>query len=247
MSSPKPLSTRLGERTGPDGNPVRNKILLSLPDDEYARVRPHLEFLEMPDHLTLQEPHRLVKYAHLPNEGLISLVVELKNGRSVEAGVVGTEGITGIASILGLNRSMLREIVQIRGSGFRIKISELKPILAMAPQFSLTLHRYSAGLSMQMAQTAACNRAHKVEERLARWLLLAQDRVGSNIICITHDFLSTMLGTDRPSVSLAAGVLQKHKLTEYARGVIKIVNRKKLESFACECYGMVRDYTGHRG
>jgi CRP-like cAMP-binding protein len=100
---------------------------------------------------------------------------------------------------------------------------------------------------MQMAQTAACNRSHKIEQRLARWLLLAQDRVGSSQIHITHDFLATMLGTDRPSVSLAAGVLQKRNLIQYERGLIRIMNRKKLEASACECYAVVRNYAGQTG
>ena len=100
---------------------------------------------------------------------------------------------------------------------------------------------------MQVAQTAACNRLHDIEERLARWLLMTQDRVDSGSLPITHDFLATMLGTDRPSVSFAAGVLQKKKLIEYTRGAVKIVNRKKLENSACECYGVIRQYDGELG
>ena len=95
---------------------------------------------------------------------------------------------------------------------------------------------------MQVAQTAACNRLHEIEQRLARWLLMTQDRVGSESLPITHDFLATMLGTDRPSVSFAAGVLQKKKLIKYTRGAVKIVNRKELEGSACECYGVIRRY-----
>jgi CRP-like cAMP-binding protein len=100
---------------------------------------------------------------------------------------------------------------------------------------------------MQVAQTAACNRHHDVKQCLARWLLMAQDRVDSGLLPITHDFIATMLGTDRPSVSLAAGVLQKNKLIEYTRGAVKIVNRKKLEDFACECYGITQQYNGELG
>jgi CRP-like cAMP-binding protein len=104
------------------------------------------------------------------------------------------------------------------------------------------LSRYAVVQGMQVAQTAACNRLHDVEQRLARWLLMVQDRVNSESLPITHDFLATMLGTDRPSVSVAAGVLQKKKLIEYTRGAVKIVNRKKLEDSACECYEVIRQY-----
>jgi CRP-like cAMP-binding protein len=111
----------------------------------------------------------------------------------------------------------------------------------------MMLGRYAAIRGMQVAQTAACNRLHDIEQRLARWLLMTQDRMDSGSLPITHDFLATMLGTDRPSVSLAAGVLQKKKLIEYTRGAVKIVNRKKLEDSACECYGIIQQYDGELG
>jgi len=109
------------------------------------------------------------------------------------------------------------------------------------------LSRYAVIQGMQVAQTAACNRLHNVEQRLARWLLMTQDRVDSVSLHITHDFLATMLGTDRPTVSLAAGVLQRKEIIEYTRGAVKIVNRKKLEDSACECYGVIRQYDGKFG
>jgi len=109
------------------------------------------------------------------------------------------------------------------------------------------LNRYGVVRSMQVAQTAACNRLHEIKQRLARWLLMTQDRVDSGTLPITHDFLATMLGTDRPTVTLTAGVLQKKGLIKYTRGAVKIVNRKKLEDFACECYGIIRQYDGELG
>src|SRR5215469_7819295 len=219
-TQPRPLKP--GERTNAEGKAVSNKILLSITDEEYKVIRPHLQFVTMPHHLTLHEPHRIVKSVFFPNEGLISLVIELKNGKSVEAGLLGNEGAAGVTVVLGLDRTPLRHIVQIAGSGFRIKTSTLQDLLHSAPQFVSILSRYAAGLAMQVAQTAACNRVHKVEERLARWLLLAQDRIDSGTIPITQDFLATMLGTDRSSVSLAAGILQKAGLISHTRGVIKI-------------------------
>jgi CRP-like cAMP-binding protein len=240
----KVVEVRPGERTAPGGKSVLNRVLLKLPDDEFLMIRPHLEFIDMPHHLSLHQPHRALRFAHFPNDGLISLVIELKDGKSVEAGLLGREGAAGLPGVLGLDRSALREIVQIAGSGFRVSVDTLRSILPSAPYLQKVLSRYAASLAMQVAQTAACNRLHKVEERLARWLLIAQDRIDSGTVPITHDFLATMLGTDRPSVSVAAGILQTRQILEYKRGSVKIVNRKKLEQFACECYEVVRQYDG---
>ncbi len=120
----------------------------------------------------------------------------------------------------------------------------MQSILESAPQLQLMLSRYAAIRGMQIAQTAACNRLHDIKQRLARWLLMTQDRVDSGSLAITHDFIATMLGTGRPTVSLAAGVLQRKGLIEYTRGAVKIVNRKKLEDAACECYGVIQQYDG---
>ncbi|MGB9514606.1 MAG: Crp/Fnr family transcriptional regulator [Candidatus Acidiferrum sp.] len=231
-----------GERTNPAGKPVRNKPLLAVPDEEFRVLRPHLQFMEFPHHLSLHEPHKPLQFVHFPNGGLISLVVALQDGRTVEAGLVGKEGATGMPGILGLRRSPLREIVQIAGDGFRVKVGVLRKVLRSTPKLRANLSCYSAGLAMQVAQTAACNRLHKIEERLARWLLLAQDRVDSGIVPITHDFLATMLGTDRPTVSFAAGILQREEIVDYTRGSVKILNRNKLEQAACECYAIIRQY-----
>jgi CRP-like cAMP-binding protein len=231
-----------GERTSPAGKPVRNKLLLAIPDQEFRKIRSRLQFIELPHHLTLHQPHQSVRFAHFPNAGLISLVVELKDGRTVEAGLLGNEGASGMPAVLGLSRSPLREIVQIEGDAFRVRVNTLRELLPSTPVLQATLNRYAAGLAMQVAQTAACNRLHKIEERLSRWLLIAQDRLDSGIVPITHDFLATMLGTDRPSVTVAAGILQREGIIEYTRGFVRILNRKKLESFACECYALIKQY-----
>jgi CRP-like cAMP-binding protein len=119
--------------------------------------------------------------------------------------------------------------------------------LESTPHLQLLLSRYAVVRGMQVAQTAACNRLHDAGQRLARWLLMTQDRVDSGSLPITHDFLATMLGTDRPTVSLAASALQRKKLIEYTRGAVKIVNRKKLEGSACECYAVIKQYDGELG
>jgi CRP-like cAMP-binding protein len=222
---------------------VGNRILLAIPDDEFRAIRPHLESMELESHRVLHEAHEALQDVYFPNDGLLSLVVVLADGKTVEAGIVGKEGLVGIPAIAGLSRSPLREVVQIAGDGLRIPAATLRELLATTPELHHELERFSVVLGLQVAQTAACNRLHEVEKRLARWLLMAQDRVRSELLPITHDFLATMLGTDRPSVSLAAGVLQKAGMIEYSRGSVKILNRAELEKAACECYGVIRRYS----
>jgi CRP-like cAMP-binding protein len=236
-----------GERTNAAGKPVSNKILLSVSDSDYGLLRPHLEYVNLPNHLVLHEAGGRLEFAYFLNRGLISLVVVMEDGKTAEAGIVGNEGFTGSLAAVGLSRGPLRAVVQITGDGFRVKVGALQDTLESAPHLQSMLSRYAAIRGMQVAQTAACNRLHDIKQRLARWLLMTQDRVGSGSLPITHDFLATMLGTDRPTVSLAAGLLQKEKVIEYTRGAVKIVNRKKLENSACECYAVIRQYDGELG
>jgi CRP-like cAMP-binding protein len=232
------------ERTNTAGKAVGNLILRLIPDSDYRSLRPYLEYIDLTNHLVLHEAGGKLDFAYFPNRGLISLVIVMKDGKPVEAGIVGSEGFTGAPAAVGLSNGLLRAVVQIAGDGFRVRVGPLQDTLKSAPHLQLLLNRYAAIRSMQIAQTAACNRLHGIEQRLARWLLMTQDRLNSGSLRITHDFLATMLGTDRPSVSLAAGVLQKKKLIEYTRGAVKIVDRKKLEDCACECYGIIRHYYG---
>ncbi len=236
-----------GERTSTEGKPVSNIILLSISDSDYSSLRPHLEYVSLPNHLVLHEAGGRLEFAYFPSRGLISLVVAMKDGKTAEAGVVGNEGFTGTPAAVGLNSSPLRAVVQITGDGFRVEVAALESTLESTPHLQMMLSRYAVVQGMQVAQTAACNRLHGIEHRLARWLLMTQDRVDSESLPITHDFLATMLGTDRPSVSLAAGVLQRKKLIEYTRGAVKIVNRNKLQDSACECYGITQQYNGQLG
>jgi CRP-like cAMP-binding protein len=235
------------ERTNTAGKQVSNTMLLSISDSDYSSLRPHLEYVSLPNHLVLHEAGGKLEFAYFPNRGLISLVVVMKDGKTAEAGIVGNEGFTGTPAAVGLSRSPLRAVVQITGDGFRVEVGALQNALESAPHLQLMLSRYAAIRGMQVAQTAACNRLHDIEQRLARWLLMTQDRVDSGSLPITHDFLATMLGTDRSTVSLAASVLQRKELIEYTRGAVEIVNRKKLEDSACECYEVIRQYDGELG
>src|SRR6202521_4852215 len=210
------------ERTNTEGKQVSNKILLSTSDSDYSSLRPHLEYVSLPNHLILHEAGEKLEFAYFPNRGLISLVVVMKDGKTVEAGIVGNEGFTGTLAAVGLSRSPLHTVVQITGDGFRVEVGALQNTLESAPHLQLMLNRYALIRGMQVAQTAACNRLHGIEQRLARWLLMTQDRVDSGLLPITHDFLATMLGTDRPTVSLAAGVLQREQTIKYTRGAVRI-------------------------
>lgn len=232
-----------GERTNPKGKPVKNRLLLALPDSEFQSIRPSLEFMDMPNHRSLYEPNRKIEFIYFPNRGLISLVILMNDAKTVEVAVLGNEGLAGVPAIFGLDRSPVREVVQISGDGFRVKASAFRRALHSSPVLLALASRYSAVLGMQISQTAACNRLHDIERRLARWLLLAQDRVDSGIVAITHDFLATMLGTDRPSVSVAAANLQRRGIIDYTRGAVKILNRKELEDSACECYQAIQKFT----
>ncbi len=231
------------ERRDATNKRVKNRILLAIPDNEFWALRPHLEAMELTSHRILHEAHEVLQYAYFPNDGLLSLVVVLAEGKTVEAGIVGKEGVVGLPALAGLSRSPLREVVQISGDGLRIAVSTMRELLATAGQLRYQLERFSVVLGLQVAQTAGCNRLHDIVQRLARWLLMAQDRVSTASLPITHDFLATMLGTDRPSVSLAAGELQKAKVIEYNRGSVRILNRAELERLSCECYGVIQRYT----
>jgi len=219
---------------------VRNRLLLSLPESEFLLLRPHLDFLTLAHLGILHEPNEILQSAYFLNSGLVSLMVETREGKTVEVGIVGSEGIVGLELTAGLTTSPLRQVVQIAGDGFSVKAWALESVLHSSPLLRETVSQYTVLQNLQVAQTAACNRLHNVEQRFARWLLTLQDKSNSDSLVITHDFLAAMLGTDRPSVSLAAGNFQRKQVIEYKRGVVKILNRRKLEKLACECYEVIQ-------
>ena len=233
---------RAGERTNGEGKPVANNILLSVPDGEFATFRQDLKYVDLPHYTVLNEPKGKIEYAYFLNSGMTSLVFNTDHGSSVEVGVVGNEGFSPIAIAAGLRRSPHQAIMQVSGEGFRISVENLQAALQCCSQLQMLMNRYAAVHGLQVAQTAGCNRLHDLEQRLARWLLLVQDRVGSGLLKITHDFLAMMLGTDRPSVSLAAAGLRKRKIIDYTHGAVRVLNRKRLESSACECYGLIQQF-----
>ena len=231
-----------GERTNCEGKPIGNRILLAIPDEEYAFLRDNLDYVDLPHYTVLHEPRKKLESAYFLNSGMASLVFNTNGGESVEVGVIGNEGFTPVPAAVGLNRSPHEAIMQVGGDGFRMGFDELQDVLPATPHLQRLLNRYATVHGLQTAQTAGCNRLHDLEQRLARWLLLIQDRVGSGLLRITHEFLAMMLGTDRPSVSLAAGGLRKKRIIEYSHGSVRVLNRKKLENSACECYGLIQEF-----
>jgi CRP-like cAMP-binding protein len=243
----KPSPLHAGARSDAAGKAVHNVILLSLPDDEYSLIRPYLEPTELPQHQILHDPGEKIDFTYFLNQGMTSLVALSRDGRSVEVGIVGKEGMVGMSLIMGLRRETFRAIMQMPGNGLRIRSEAFQDILLCAPTLRSELTRFALMHGMQVAQLAACNRLHEVEQRLVRWLLMCQDRVDSPLLPLTHDFLGQMLGTGRPSVSLAAGALENAGLIENLRGTVKILNRKSLEELACECYGVIQNFNGGLG
>jgi CRP-like cAMP-binding protein len=190
-------------------------------------------------HNVLHEPGATLKSAYFCNSGMISILSMFADGKSVEVGLVGKEGFIGLPLVAGFRTSPTRSIAQIDGTAFRVDGGALVAILPECPKLERSLHQYSQISTMQVTQIAACNRLHEVHERLARWLLMCADRVDSNSLPLTQEFLAQMLGTRRSSVTVAAGILQKAGLISSGRGDVKILNRKKLEQTACECYGIM--------
>jgi CRP-like cAMP-binding protein len=155
--------------------------------------------------------------------------------------------MVGMPLMMGLQRGTFRAIMQMAGSGVRMRTNLFLDVLASAPSLSLRLGQFALMHGMQTAQLAACNRLHDIDQRLIRWILMCQDRVDNELLPLTHEFLAQMLGTGRPSVTLAAGVLEDSGLIENLRGTVRVLNRKNLEAAACECYGVIQHFNGRMG
>jgi CRP-like cAMP-binding protein len=219
----------------------KNRVLACLPKSELKRLEPHLEAVNLPVDETLIAAGEKVRAVYFLEQGLCSIVVEMKGGSTVEVGLIGKEGVVGASSVLGAEHAPNRGFIQVAGSGFRIDLNKLQEQTEGSRELRACLQKSMQGLQALTAQTAACNRVHELPERLAKWLLTAHDRVESDRIPITHEFLGMMLGTGRPTVTLAAGTLQKAGLIVYSRGHVTIKDRKGLEAVACECYQTVHD------
>jgi CRP-like cAMP-binding protein len=223
----------------PKQQPYRNRVLAALPRAEINRLKPHLSSVTFKQEDTLLDGK--ADYAYFLEQGIASVVVTVEEGNTVEVGIIGIDGVVGIPILLGTGTAPGRTFIQMAGSGFRIKADTLKEEFERSGELRRHLQRYMQAFMVQSAQTAACNRLHNIEERLARWLLSCRDRTESDQLRLTHDFLGQMLGAPRTTVTLAAGLLHRAGLIDYSRGVVTIKDRPGLEEAACECYRIVRD------
>ena len=243
-SLPKTASTKTTPmkplQTDGDGNQIHNEVLLNLPQKEREALFPKLEFVRLQVHQVLHEPGDTLKSAYFCNSGLISILTIFPDGKSVEVGLIGKEGLVGLPLIAGFQTAATRAIVQIEATAFRVDGATLMAILRNHLTLDRRLQQVAQIMAMELTQVAACNRLHEVDERLARWLLMSADRIESNALPLTQELLAQMLGTRRASVTVSAGILQRAGLIAHTRGDVRIVDRPGLEKAACECYGLMQ-------
>lgn len=218
----------------------RNVLLSAVAPAEYAQLKPLLEPHPLRMRETLQEAGDPAEHVYFPTSGIISMLTVLENGMMIEFATVGREGSTGIPVILGLGESNLALISQLPGDSQRMTTADMMGAVERLPSFAEVIRVYGGVMFAFLAQSAACNRAHIVDERLARWLLMTHDQAGGDDFRITQEFLAQMLGTSRPSVALSAAALHRAELVDYRRGEMTVKNRAGLEAAACECYEVIR-------
>jgi CRP-like cAMP-binding protein len=218
----------------------KNRVLAALSEAEIGRLAPHLK------PVTLEQEHVLLdgeaNYGYFLEDGIASVVATVADGGTVEVGIIGIDGVVGVPILLGIDGGgPVRTFIQIAGSGYRIDAKILKQEFDRSGELCRHLYRYMQAFFVQTAQTAACNRLHGIEGRLARWLASCRDRMETDNLRLTHEFLGQMLGAPRTTVTLAAGLLHRAGLIDYSRGLVTIKNRAALENAACDCYAIVRD------
>lgn len=219
---------------------MQNHLLAALPANDYARLLPELEPIAMPLGWVVYESEGRLGYVYFPTTSIVSLLYVTENGASAEIAIAGSEGLVGISLFMGGESTPSRAVVQSAGKGYRLRASVVKQEFALGGELQNMALRYTQALITQMAQTAACNRHHSVDQQLCRWLLLSMDRLPGNELKMTQELIANMLGVRREGVTAAAGHLQAAGLIHYSRGHITILDRPGLEKRACECYGVVK-------
>ena len=217
-----------------------NSILNALTRPEYERLSEHLDPVNLSPREILYQPEQPVTHVYFPNRGTVSVVSSFEDGETVEVGMVGNEGMFGVNVFLGSVTTPLMAQVQLPGDALRMRAGVLIREFEKCGQLQDLLLRYTQAFTTQVAQTAACNRAHRVETRLAKWLLMCGDRAQSNELALTHEFIATMLGSRRAGITEAACLLKNAGLISYTRGNVTVADRGGLESLSCECYPRVK-------
>jgi CRP-like cAMP-binding protein len=221
--------------------PETNRLLALLPSTEYETLKPDLHLVELDQKQPLSTPNEPITDIYFPRGAVVSMLAPMENGDAVEGATIGWEGFTGVPVFLGAAIAQEAVVCQIPGQSWRMKADVFRAAAAHNPGLHEWVHRYTLALMGQLIRTAGCNRAHPIEERCARWLLMTADRVGANHFPLTQEFLAAMLGVRRPSVTLAAGLLQEAGLIRYRRGLMTILDRERLEQSSCEDYRLTRD------
>lgn len=221
----------------PDAKP-RNKLLASLVPDDLALLLPHLDRIDMPQHQEMERPGEIIRRVVFPESGLLSVIAMLPRSRDIEVGIIGRDGMTGIALTQDDDQSPFTTFVQIEGHGLAIDAAPLREAIEARPAMRKFFSRYARAQAIQVASTALANGRSKLEERLARWLVMVQDRIDSDHIGLTHEFLSIMLGVRRPGVTVALHILEGKGLVRSKRGAIIIRDREGLIELADGAYGM---------
>jgi CRP-like cAMP-binding protein len=224
---------------------IANRLIASLPADESALVRSSLERVELSQRDVLYEPDQPIRHVYFPETAVISLMNNFSNGGTIEIGTVGREGMAGLPAFLSGHTSTTRAVVQLPGIAYRLDAKALRDVASPGRALHTLLMQYTHAFLAQVAQTAACNSAHLVDERCARWLLTTRDRVDGDDFPLTHEFLAFMLGVRRSGVTVAMRTLKDSGLVKYTRGRVTIVDRQKLQGASCECYGVVSSTFAH--
>ena len=226
-----------------NGGPRVNRLLATLSKKEYTRVLPKLTPVNLVLGEALYESGGPIKYVYFPNDSIISLISEMSKTSWLEVGMVGNEGMAGLAVFMGVGSSPTHALVQGSGTAMRMSSAAVRTEANRLGSLHHLLHRYSHSLLAQVAQSSVCNRFHLVDARLARWLLMTSDRLGADEFPLTQEFLSNMLGVRREGVSKAAGALQAAGLIRYSRGMITVLDRRALEAKSCPCYAIIKAET----
>lgn len=221
--------------------PARNRLLAALPEEDYTLLAEQMELVPLRSQEVLYAENATLRYVYFPVSGVVSLLYLARDGAPTEIAVVGNDGLVGLAGLLGGGWSAHRAVVQIAGHAFRARAEWILSHFSRAGAVQDVVHRYIEALLAQIAQTAVCNRRHRVEQQLCRWLLLILDRVPENEVPMTQELIGNMLGVRRAAVTEAAHRLQQAGLIRYRRGRITVPERRQLETHACECYAVVKE------
>jgi CRP-like cAMP-binding protein len=218
----------------------RNHLLAALPEADWQRWQPQLEWVSLPLGQVLYESGCTMSHVYFPTDAIVSLLYVMADGASAEIAVVGNEGVVGISLFMGGGSTPSRAVVQSAGQGWRLRAAAIRDEFNDSPPVMHLMLRYTQALITQMAQTAVCNRHHVLDQQLCRWLLLSLDRLGGDELRMTQELIANMLGVRREGVTEAALKLQRDGLIRYSRGHITVLDRAGLEARTCECYEVVR-------